>query len=244
MARSRKKSSTTVSLFPFLSILACIMGTLTLIISGLVFGQIGSTPAAEVYKIISDEISRDSEEIKQLKQLITEASSVERQLSEYRRQVERLKSTLPGLPEDMESTLAILQKIKGLHEKVKEAEGELKRRKDEIVRLRIKIEDKQESQNIIVLKPTGLGKALKPSFVECRANDLIIYPQGGRTFRDHAKYIKRQSGWSIVFLIRPDGIKKFEEAQRVARQLGVPYGYLPLPQNGKIDFSLWKIESP
>jgi len=41
MAR-RRKQSTSISLFPFLSILACIIGTLTLMITGLAISQMGS----------------------------------------------------------------------------------------------------------------------------------------------------------------------------------------------------------
>lgn len=244
MAPRSRESGAIVSLFPFLSILACIMGTLTLIISGLVCGQIGSIPPAEEYQKISSEISRDTKEIERLKRLIAEASSVEKQLSEYRKEVDRIKSTLPDTSGDLRSVLALLEESKELREYIKALEAELKRRKNEIARLKIRIEDEKESEKIIVLKPSGLGKGLKPSFVECTANGLIIYPQGGRTFTDHVRFIKRQPGYSIVFLIRPGGIGKFKEAQRVARQSGVRYGYLPLPKTGKVDFGLWDIENP
>lgn len=70
MARTNKKSSYSVTLFPFLSILACVMGTLTLIIYGVAIAQ---TPPGESY---------DPNEIKQLKDNITRALERDKQISD------------------------------------------------------------------------------------------------------------------------------------------------------------------
>lgn len=50
MARTRKRSTLTVSLFPFLSVLAAVMGTLTLIISGMSMLALGN--ATQIVELV------------------------------------------------------------------------------------------------------------------------------------------------------------------------------------------------
>ena len=60
MARRRKKSIT-VSLFPFMSILACVIGTLTLMLTAMALGQMDNEVvySAERYKKVEDQIQQE-----------------------------------------------------------------------------------------------------------------------------------------------------------------------------------------
>jgi len=42
----------------------------------------------------------------------------------------------------------------------------------------------------------------------------------------------------VIFLIRPDGVESFFEAENVANQFKVRNAKLPLPGDGDLDFSL------
>jgi hypothetical protein len=247
MGRRRRKPGDPISLFPFLSILACVIGTLTLIIAGLVVGQVGNG-SAEYADLISA-ISDATKEINRLEPRIAEASSHEDRLASYQEEVDRLR--LISSLEDIDALLALMRNSEQLGSKIRALEAELKRRSDEIERLNMKIEEQKDPQKVIVLKPSGLGKGLRPSFVECRGKELVVYPQktrvqasaiNGAIFRDHVRTIQRRSGWSVVLLIRPEGVRTFNRARSVAEKLDVRYGYLPLPSKGRIDFGIWNTD--
>ena len=51
MARRRRKKGVSVSLFPFLSILACVIGTLTLMITALALGQMDTDEMASELRL-------------------------------------------------------------------------------------------------------------------------------------------------------------------------------------------------
>ena len=65
-----------------MSILACVMGTLTLILCGLVFGQVKTPPSEEEYQRLSEAIVKMTEETQFLQYLITETLLTESQIEE------------------------------------------------------------------------------------------------------------------------------------------------------------------
>jgi len=63
MRKKRTDARVSVSLFPFLSILACVIGSLTLILAGVVIGQMGGAGSDEQrFEKIKDAISSCEQE--------------------------------------------------------------------------------------------------------------------------------------------------------------------------------------
>jgi hypothetical protein len=75
MGRRRKEKGAAVSLFPFLSILACVIGVLTLIISALAVAQMDTPEMASVEAVEAAESERQAElkKIAELENKIDEA---------------------------------------------------------------------------------------------------------------------------------------------------------------------------
>jgi len=252
MGRRRRDPGTAVSLFPFLSILACVIGSLTLIIAGVVVGQAGQGDSqakqAEDYEATRRQNASDTERTQELKRLVAKASALERLLAEARAEAERWKALLPESPDDIRSAVPMLKRSKELRERVKELEAKLKRLQEQLARLLKRVGNKKRLAGNVVFKlvaPDGKRPKVKPSFIECRANELVIHPQNTRiakdaienspVLRDHADRIKRQKDASIVLLVRPDGVGTFDAARKAIKKTGVSHGYMPLPGQGALD---------
>jgi DNA repair exonuclease SbcCD ATPase subunit len=151
MARTNnKKSGLSVSLFPFLSILACVMGTLTLIIYGVALGQTPPGPSAEDYQEIIDKATRIKEEIESLKAMIMRASERERQLIELRDEIVRLEASLPGTLEQMKLAATLIGPYEELKEQVTSMEEQLGQSGPQLSRLKDQIEATQEELDKIM----------------------------------------------------------------------------------------------
>ena len=70
MVRRRRSAEETVSLFPFLSILACVIGVLTLMITAMALGQMEESGPSE------EEIARQGLLYEQLQQRIASSNAV------------------------------------------------------------------------------------------------------------------------------------------------------------------------
>ena len=63
---------------------------------------------------------------------------------------------------------------------------------------------------------------------------------------DYKKFLRRLrvvNRGLLVFLIRPDGVGTFNEAEAVANRLKVRNAKLPLPGDGALDFGLLRGDS-
>ncbi|MFG0334632.1 MAG: hypothetical protein ACF8TS_14850, partial [Maioricimonas sp. JB049] len=98
MARRRSDDGEAVSLFPFLSILACLIGVLTLMITALALGQMDREQTDDVVSRYeqfteleaSNELDRN--ELENLKRLLAEAEELRRQLAAAIDEAETLES--------------------------------------------------------------------------------------------------------------------------------------------------------
>ena len=56
-------------------------------------------------------------------------------------------------------------------------------------------------------------------------------------FKKFLRRVRAISRGMVIFLIRPDGVSNYIEAERVAEQFRVRNAKLPLPGTGSLDFS-------
>jgi uncharacterized coiled-coil protein SlyX len=188
MARREKKKQE-VSLFPFLDILACVIGNLILIITAVVLEQVDTKPVADAaeYEAKLVKVKEQEQQIEELeKQLaemrkLTASTSVElekveeevevaeEKLREARSQVAKIPKTPPKLDP------ALLQEKKLREEELRKLEEEMAKIKADIAE-----KQKKPEQSISLLpgKIAGLagGAPTKAVFVEINKDGLVIFP--------------------------------------------------------------------
>jgi hypothetical protein len=262
MARRRSSSKKEVSLFPFLDILGCLIGSLILIITTVVLEQMDTKPVAEAAKI--DEMK------KQIDQQAKRRQQLEQRLASLTAQIGPAADRLAKARErwekavrkeaDVRKDLTAAEKLpvdaptppppadtSALEANRKEAEEEALRIKAEIAQRK-----KLPEQAIVILPSVGAEAGRGPSravFVEAAAGKAIVHegttpwevpveklagePQLKQLFATHAS----DKAAIITFLIRPDGMPTYSELRKLAEAAGARTGRVPLPGEGVLDLS-------
>lgn len=185
MARRQKKKQE-ISLFPFLDILACVIGNLILIITAVVLESVDTDKLADLFqneaiqkqteenleairgleerlaKLKQDSISNDSR-IQKAQQQLVEAERLQREA-----QGRLLNVPPPPPPPDDEDTAEL-----------KKRELEIQEIVAEMKRIESKIADKKKKpdQSISILYANkGGGGVRRPFFVEVRKNEIVLLP--------------------------------------------------------------------
>jgi hypothetical protein len=237
----------TLSLFPFLSILTCTMGALSLLVAGLAIGQADFGPSTELAGV-RDGIVTNTVTADELKRLIAEAEAIRQRLAQARAELARLQKEVAQNKADEKRILDLLGEHKQWRERVELLERELQRLRDEIAKLPPETSQDPTKRTVRVV-PLGSGKGIRPTFVECTSTSLIIHPEGTCIFKsdiqdspEFAKLVRetaaqRAQGKRVILLIRPDGVSTYWLAQQAARSQNVVCGALPVPGEGNLDLS-------
>lgn len=192
MAKRRSSEGGEVSLFPFLSILACLIGALVLMIVVLVMSQIGKAEgrsaeeikrAQEYIQMKKDIAEREKLDVA-LKEKMALLDEVKKQLEERQQRFVKLRRLLDTSKEIQETNLKLSQQMqKELDDLLLELEGLKKQQtesKAEIEKLMAEMKARQvpEDKKIppVVVQPSGGGMAedTKVFFVEATAGALKI----------------------------------------------------------------------
>ena len=192
MAKRRSSEGGEVSLFPFLSILACLIGALVLMIVVLVMAQVGKAEgrSAEEIKRAQDyiQMKKDIAEREKLdvalKEKIAVLDEVKKQMEERQQRFVKLRKLLDTSKEIQETNLKLSQQMqKELDDLLLELEGLKKQQaesKTEIAKLMAELKERQvpEDKKIppVVVQPSGGGMAedTKVFFVEASGGALKI----------------------------------------------------------------------
>lgn len=264
MTRKRKRRGQPVSLFPFLNVLAAVIGALVLMIAGLSLLRIAdlAVPPEVRFADLQEEIVQDHTRARELEALISEALRVQEQLEAAREELKRLTLQVEEAQAERESRADLLARVDQLRRRIKELQLELGQAAERIAELERELARRRRYQvpGRIVLQPGGSGSFRKSDakFVECKADALLIHERPGERptwiRRDDIMansdlirlfYKVRSRGKSIViFLIRPDGVPVYNAAARRAGMLNVRHGKLPLPGYGEIDWKHFEQSAP
>lgn len=254
MARARRRAQTSVSLFPFLSVLACVIGALTLLITAAAIGQVATdTVDLEHYQKLERSITRDREQLATLSTLSEELATLDadillgrdekRGMSEaWRRALDQLQASAPLREEVRVASLA----LQGLKEQLRGLDAEVRARRRELERARA-----ARAETSILIQPTGSGYGMDPHFAECRGEGLVLYEGSERRpaevnasnvstsalFRRFLRRVRGREAATLVFLIRPGGVHVCADARRMAGEMRIAYGEIPVPGEGAFDFS-------
>ncbi len=249
-----------VSLFPFMSVLACTIGALTLLLASLSLSAVTpreTTSAARAAASPAPE-SPDAKRVGGSARLEDPERARAETLEALWRRVDEVlaaRGEATGLSlEDLESRLASARQSRRLESDLAEllaAEQALAAERDRIETSIAVLESRRETLPILI-DPTGLSRHLEPWFVECDARGITAYrasdgyahfvprdelgPSG-----DYGRYLRRLRaipGALLVLLVRPDGLATTELAAGLAQAAGVRVARLPLPGRGELDWAL------
>jgi len=264
MARRRRKNSTSsVSLFPFLSILACVIGTLTLLIVGLALGQMSGDDLASANRLheAESQIKKLTPEIQRLQREIANsksgASETQKLIAELQARSQKLKAEEDRLVKLVNTSTKIKipqvdeahhkKVIEELLAKIAELQEQIKKLRDEIAKKKLPPEEAR-----VLIRPGGTGVNIDPTFVECAAGSIVIY-EGKKETRVRRNVLKTDKHWtalldrlaknpkaSIIFLVRDDGLGTYRDARNVAQEHYTRNGKLPVIGHGKIDLSIFQ----
>ena len=195
----------TVSLFPFLSILACLIGILVLMISAITLGQIGKDSTspdtaaaaeeaaaakarAEHYKALRNQTKTDAEAIKDLaakvrllEQKQQDAATVAANIAQAKEELAKLTADAAKRQEE-QAAAAVEQQVRTAQiakyeQENKALEEKLKPLLELLAKLKAELALKQgpPQEAQVQIRPSGSRSDLKATFVECAAGSIVLH---------------------------------------------------------------------
>lgn len=257
MGRPRKTRKQAVSLFPFLDILACVIGNLILIITAVVLEQVDTKPVAEAARIddLKEEAKRDqakaAELQKQVADLRQRSGVATEKLEEIRAKILAAKERINEAEDRVRKATTPTEQPPDMAAELKKLEQERKEIAGEIADLERQIADRRKppEQMIAILPPGSGGGPRRGVFVEAAKAGLIIHegdepwqvPTGkvasDPKFKSLLEKVKRDPEAIVTFLVRSDGLAALAAGQKATAALGVRSGRVPLPGEGGLDLS-------
>lgn len=241
-----------VSLFPFLSILACVIGTLALLIAALALGELTSTAQRHPGAIDAEELDALLREIETTSRALGDVLANDREL-------ERLQAELVAMGFAPGTTAADLAREREDRTELARLERAARERDAEIEALEAaarQLENEVHAQTLpdedarIQILPRGSGPPLAPYFVECRRDGVRIRRRDGRfsellrlddlvergRLKVFLETLRVRGNATAIFLVRPDGVETFDHVERLATSQIVRFGKLAIPGDGPLDF--------
>jgi len=254
MARPRRRTRPTISLFPFLSVLACVIGTLVLVITATATSQVAAGGLDfERYEHLEEEIDTNRRRLAELSGLASELEALESNLANARERAGTLEQETAALREAIVSHAPLRDALEQRETELRKLEKELAPLAAASARAEEKLAERRRKVGSarIRLKPAGSRYGLDPHFVECRPEGIVVYeglerrPRPIATHRitssaEYRRFLRAavfRTNATVVFLIRRGGVDACEWARGVARRHRVRHGEIPLSSDGPLDFS-------
>ncbi len=268
MGKARKKSGEGISLFPFMSVLASVIGILMLLIAALVISAMDTDDVAAIERAeeaahLDEEIDKLKDQTDKLAQLIALAEKKQQELAlaleEYQR-LKNLQSNADQQQQQHDEAVKLLAQSNTLKQRIDQITQELPPILEQIAQLKAELakRDAVPREGTVRIFPAGSGNRgnVKPSFVECTAEGLVLLTDKGEVqvrtaairtdpqFLTLVDSIAKAKDRQLIFLIRNNAqaIDVYKVASLVARQRQTLPGRLPVVGNGKIDLSLFNID--
>ena len=237
-----------------MSVLACTIGSLVVLLAVMSLSTVGATVAAEESFDEGSEARATSRLLLEHdKAVLDEAEALWRKVDEAV-EARGLEAGLNLV--ELSTALAEESERRDASRLVAEITREIKSLDQERDRVETSIsvlENRRETLPILI-DPTGLSKNWKPFFIECdeggvtayRATDDFRYfvpLEELSTSGDFGRYLRRVRavpGALLVLLVRPEGIGTQTQAEQIVRNAGIRVARLPLPGTGEIDWSLMR----
>jgi hypothetical protein len=259
MARRRaSRDDYAVSLFPFLSVLACVIGTLTLLLAALTLQRLGGQSLARIllgeqYEAVKAEIASGEAKLDVLEAQLRASDEHAQAEDELGRRLSALGLSLDISLEELTGLTDLLREAARLEQKRNALEGERKKWASRVSAREQELESRREARVHvpIIIDPAGLGREWRPFLFECTAEYIELHRSDGELsyripraeiersedFRRALRRVRNIHDAIVIFLIRPDGVTTCNIAWLVAEAARVRKANLPLPGEGELDLS-------
>ncbi|MDP4846751.1 MAG: hypothetical protein NWR51_05770 [Akkermansiaceae bacterium] len=252
-----------------MSILACLIGILTLMISVTMqvnqMNQEGKTEEELARAIENRDTKKKTEatkkEVAKLEEKLQKEKSTSAEMAKLEDRTIVLRSKLDEIQKatDPNETDASLQKIvENLKQEITRLKGErppLQNRLSELQEELKKRKEPPKAVESVIIRPGGVGSrhARNLFFVECNSTGIVIIDENGQSkpvskaaiptnedFSSLLEKVKSTDDSMVLFLIRKSGNEAYLWAAGIAEtKYEISTGKLPIPNEGKIDLSLF-----
>lgn len=243
------------SLFPFLSVLACVIGTLTLLIAALAMNQVAAgLQERSPDEVEPAELTTQRAEIRALERKLERASFLQAERATVTASLQALGIDPHQPPAGATAHLAARLSATRLARELGALERESADLDAALVGMTRVLEQdtKRNDLRTIRIHPLGRGTALRPFFVECRPGGVRLFyeglddslfldrnsPRGESQFEVFLRRARSLRNHTVIFLIRPDGIETYNWALEQIGNLSLRHAKLPLPGQGELEFML------
>ena len=263
-----------VSLFPFMSILACLIGILTLLIAlSMAINQQkeGMTQEevdrAQQYKSLEFLVKKKRDELELAKKNLEKSNLTALELEKIKKmllELEKQKSELDEAkltPEDeLRAKIQLYSEEKIVIEK---EQPTLQKKIEELKAKLAQLKEIPEPKESVKVKPPRMGAKVPRYlyFIECNSTGIVLRGANDKTipvsfesvkagtsveFAEFVGNAKKSSGddYAILFLVRKGGRLAYEYANAAAElDFKAKTAKLPIPNDGKIDLSLFRLKN-
>ena len=188
----KKKADLQVSLFPFLSILACVIGILTLMITAIVIAQIDPEAVNEKIETaleddeeFQEKVAEQKKELEKLRQEIKSIKANPKKPIDPKRK-DQLRQEIAAVSKEADNRKSVKkesQVIQGQVVKVKEELAKLVKDLDEAEEEWELMKDPKKFATMVVKQSgSGVGGDLEPTFIECREKGIRVYEEDGKHY--------------------------------------------------------------
>lgn len=261
MSRHKKNSDDDISLFPFLSIIASVIGVLTMMIATLALAQTDTPDVAmiEEFEQKQKEIKIADQAIEDLRKEISVNHSTALQLRDQKKQLDMTADELEFLLKEIEEVDKALAEqkqvqivIPEIDETMRETATDMQTQADELkeqvaqLEKELSLRTESSEANVTVL-PQGSGLNFKPHFVECAADSIVLHTMSpppririaemtkDDRLLDLLAEVANGTNDSIVLLVRSDALGTFNRVKQLCDERGIRNGKLPVVGQGRID---------
>ena len=256
MARSRA-AGTEVSLFPFLSVLACLIGALTLIITALSLASLlqgredEDIARAEDYLALqrtmderAREIARRQEELQRTSRAAAELATLRIKPTTLENKIKAAMTEAAKLAERKRRKTALEKQTRELDKQLQSLRAELAEGRRKLGELAVML---ARGAPLRILSTSSYYRKAAPVFVEAQKEQITIHSPSRqveiphRAIANHKDYkqvvdfVAAKDNRIIVFLVRAEGRSTFLAAESTARRAGAVTSKVPLPGDGEID---------
>jgi hypothetical protein len=264
MARIAKSpAANAVSLFPFLSILACVIGSLTLIISSLSLSQVSEgrqdkdIARAEDYVVLQNSLLAKRKQLGDLEQQSRANNERLIRLRKLEAEEKSLTAELKALEDSRQKRLALVDQADEIQLELDNVVAGMQNMKKQLVRSLEQLAALKKASGLdarVQILPSRGTSRIAPAFVEIAKAGIVLHTRSRSIEVERAKMgadvnlgklvdaAKRAERGTIVLLLRPDGYPTYSAFRAVARREGWPYAKLPLLTEGPVDLKLFNIQ--
>jgi len=264
MARIQKSpAENAVSLFPFLSILACVIGALTLIISSLSLSQVNEgrqdkdIARAEDYVALEKSLLAKKKNLEVKKTQSKAENDKLQQFRELEAESKKLDRALKALEQSRDKRLELTSRSAAQQvelENMIASKDEIEKQVAKSMKRVAVLEKKARSEARVQILPSRGTSRIAPAFVEIAKDGLVLHTRSRSVEIERGKVAadvnlrklvnatKRVDRGTIVLLLRPDSYPTYAAFRSVARREGWPYAKLPLLTKGPVDLKLFNIQ--